>query len=110
MLRQLHRRVEPGQEKRNLRAGAGKWSGLTFKHVLLPLWAGTYRYQGNTFRVLVNAQTGKVSGEKPRDQVKVTLLWVAGAVVTVIFLLIAMMLLMAYGDQLSSILQILFQP
>jgi hypothetical protein len=40
---------------------------VTFKHVLLPLWVGTYRYRGRQYPVLINGQTGKVSGEKPRD-------------------------------------------
>jgi DNA-directed RNA polymerase subunit RPC12/RpoP len=67
----LPSRVESGREKRNLTSGGGKWSGLTFKYMLLPLWVGTYRYRGADFRLLVNGQTGKVGGQKPRDQFKV---------------------------------------
>jgi hypothetical protein len=47
------------------------WSGMTYKHILLPLWIGAYRYQGKDFRLLVNGQTGKVGGYKPQDKVKV---------------------------------------
>jgi DNA-directed RNA polymerase subunit RPC12/RpoP len=66
---QLHDRVLISSQKRNLRSGGTKWSGVTFKHVLLPLWVGTYRYRGRQYPVLINGQTGKVSGEKPRDAI-----------------------------------------
>jgi hypothetical protein len=59
-----------GNQKRNLLSGATNWSGLTYKHILLPLWVGTYRYRNRRYRVLVNGQTGKVSGAKPNDPLK----------------------------------------
>jgi len=37
---------------------------------LLPLWVGAYRYQDRDYRVLINGQSGKVSGRKPIDRVK----------------------------------------
>lgn len=64
---QLHNRVHIGYQKQNLCSGSIKWSGVTFKHVLLPLWAGSYRYRNRKYWVLVNGQTGKVGGAKPRD-------------------------------------------
>ena len=88
--RSLQNLVEPGRQKRNLTSGAGKWSGLTFKHALLPLWVGTYEYLGKHYQLLVNGQTGKVGGKKPTDKTKVTL-FIAGAV-----LVIAIILLGAY--------------
>jgi hypothetical protein len=66
--------VEPGRQKRNIRIGAGKWSGLTYKYALLPIWIGRYHYRGSDYIVLVNGQTGKVGGSKPQDIVKVILL------------------------------------
>jgi DNA-directed RNA polymerase subunit RPC12/RpoP len=65
--------IGDGRPVRNLGFGAGKWSGLTFKHILLPMWVGVYQYQGKDFRVLINAQTGKVGGVKPRDNIKLAL-------------------------------------
>ncbi len=40
-------------------------SGVTFKHVLLPVWVAAYRYRGRSYRFLVNGQTGRVQGERP---------------------------------------------
>lgn len=70
MRSQMHNSVAAGQEKRNLRIGAGAWSGMTFKHILLPVWIGAYQFRGEEFHLLVNGQTGKVGGAKPRDKVK----------------------------------------
>ena len=47
-----------------------------FKHLLLPIWMAAYRYRGKSFRFIVNAQTGKVQGERPWSVWKI-----AGAVV-----------------------------
>ncbi len=68
--RTLHRKVLPHRQKRNLTPGGHKWSGMTFKNVLLPLWVGTYLYQDQTYPILINGQTGKISGDKPRDTLK----------------------------------------
>ena len=82
--------IEPGRSKRNVNFGAGKWSGLTYKHVLLPIWAGTYHYRGRDYHVLVNGQTGKVGGEKPQDRAKIILLSVE--VLVVLFVIAAFLL------------------
>lgn len=68
--------VERGKEKRDVRIGAGSWSGVTYKHVLLPIWVGTYFYQGREYHVFVNGQTGQAGGEKPTDRMKVIGVWV----------------------------------
>ncbi len=86
----LASKVEPGREKRNLTSGGGKWSGLTFKYVLLPLWVGTYLYRGQEYRLLVNGQTGKVGGKRPRDTFKI---WMT---VLVALLAVAFIVVIAY--------------
>ncbi|GAB4521016.1 MAG: hypothetical protein Fur0018_01160 [Anaerolineales bacterium] len=68
--RTLGARLNITQEKRALRTGGVNWSGMTFKYILLPVWMGAFRYGDKTYPVWVNAQTGKVGGEKPRDFIK----------------------------------------
>ncbi len=68
--RELHFRVLPGQQKRQLNTGGVNWSDMTFKHILLPVWIGSYRYKGVEYPIMVNGQTGTVTGEKPRDRLK----------------------------------------
>ncbi len=90
--RNLSDRVMPGQQKRRLQTGGINWSDMTFKNVLLPLWIGTYHYQGKEYQVLVNGQTGKVSGEKPRDLLKTFLIItsvIAALLVVMAFLALA---------------------
>lgn len=48
--------------------------GVTFKHILLPIWLAVYRYNNQTFRILVNARTGEVQGDRPYSWIKITLL------------------------------------
>lgn len=40
-------------------------SGEAVKHLLLPIWVAAYRYRDKSFRFVVNAQTGRVRGERP---------------------------------------------
>jgi hypothetical protein len=94
---QLYHLIEPGREKRNLRTGTGSWSGMTFKHILLPMWVGNYRYRNKPYRLLVNGQTGKVAGDKPSDRVKVVLGWVILAMVAALLVWLAGWLWQTYG-------------
>jgi predicted RNA-binding Zn-ribbon protein involved in translation (DUF1610 family) len=46
--------------------------GVTFKHLLLPIWLATYRYYDKLYRILVNARSGEVVGERPWSWIKIT--------------------------------------
>ena len=62
--------------------------GVTYKHVLLPLWLASYRYQDKSYRVLVNGLTGQVQGDRPYSWVKIVALILSIlAAILVIFLL-----------------------
>ena len=82
-------KVEPGRQKRNLETRGSGWSGMTFKHILFPIWTGSYSYRGEVYTVLVNGQTGKVGGAKPPDKVKIVL----GALTATILLLFLLWLI-----------------
>jgi ribosomal protein S27AE/DNA-directed RNA polymerase subunit RPC12/RpoP len=83
---QLYDRIEFGREKRNVNLGGGNWSGIIFKHILLPVWMGVYSFRGKKYRLLINGQTGKVGGQKPSDVTK--LVWTISTVVMILFLLL----------------------
>jgi hypothetical protein len=63
-------------------------SGVTYKHVLLPLWICSYRFRDRVFRFLVNARTGEVQGQRPWSWVKIGLaaLFVAAVVLLIAYL------------------------
>jgi hypothetical protein len=86
---QLYSRILPGEEKRNIKSYGVEWSGMTYKHVLIPLWLGSYQYQEKKFFIMINGSTGKVAGNKPVDMVKVGLAITSG----VIFLILLTMFL-----------------
>ena len=50
-----------------------RYNALTYKHLLLPVWLLTYRYNEKPYRVVVNAATGEVQGERPYSWIKITL-------------------------------------
>lgn len=59
-------------------------SNETFRHLLLPVWIGAYKFQGKVFQVMVNARTGEVQGERPYSAMKITLLVFAIVIVILI--------------------------
>jgi predicted RNA-binding Zn-ribbon protein involved in translation (DUF1610 family) len=90
---EMSTRIEVGKTKRNLKFSRAKWSAMTFKHVLLPVWVGTYCYKSQEFHLLVNGQTSKVGGMKPRDTVKTLMAFLIGAVLLVFLVLVVSWLL-----------------
>lgn len=51
--------------------------GVTFKHILLPIWLAVYRYNNQPYRIMVNARTGEVVGSRPYSAVKIAFLTLA---------------------------------
>ena len=60
----------PGDTQRSLRVWT-QYADVTWKHLLVPLWIASYRWNGKTFRFMVNGQTGKVVGTAPISIIKV---------------------------------------
>lgn len=65
------------------------YHGITYKHILLPIWIGAYRFRDRVFRVLVNARTGEVQGERPWSWIKITAAVLVGAAVIAAAVLLA---------------------
>jgi DNA-directed RNA polymerase subunit RPC12/RpoP len=58
-------RRDIGGDEQRIDAAETDWRDETFKHVLLPVWMAAYKYNGKSYRFLVNGQTGEVQGERP---------------------------------------------
>ncbi len=52
----------------------------TFKHVLLPVWSAAFRYNGQTYRFVINGRNGKTQGERPYSLVKIAMAVLLGSV------------------------------
>ncbi len=48
------------------------YRGITFKHLLLPVWISAYRHMNTVYHFYVNARTGEVTGERPWSFWKIT--------------------------------------
>lgn len=70
---EAHIRKLIGGDEQRIESRKSQWSAITFKHILLPAWFLTYRYGEKTYRVVVNATTGEVQGERPYSVIKILL-------------------------------------
>ena len=50
-----------------------RYSHITFKYLLLPVWLSAYRYEGKIYHFMVNGQSGKAGGEVPVSPVRVAI-------------------------------------
>jgi hypothetical protein len=85
-------RNDIGGDEQRIESLATDYSGITFKHLLLPVYAGAYRYNGKLFQIVVNGRTGEIQGERPYSFWKIALL-----VVTVLF--VVLILVMVFGNR-----------
>ena len=58
-------RRDIGGDEQRINSVDTDWSDETFKHILLPVWMAAYKYNGKSYRFVVNGQTGEVQGERP---------------------------------------------
>ncbi|NHB78158.1 primosomal protein N' (replication factor Y) - superfamily II helicase [Rhodobacter calidifons] len=66
-------RRDIGGDEQRIHSIDTRWSDETFKHILLPVWMAAYKYNGKSYRFLVNGQTGEVQGERPWSIWKIAL-------------------------------------
>ncbi len=75
-----------GGDRQRITSMKTEHRGVTFKHILLPIWISAYRYNGKSYRFLINGRTGEVQGERPWSWVKISAAVLAGlAVVGIAF-------------------------
>jgi predicted RNA-binding Zn-ribbon protein involved in translation (DUF1610 family) len=85
-------RSDIGGDEQSIESLSTVYSDVAFKHLLLPVYAGAYRYNGKLFQILVNGRTGEIQGERPYSFWKIALLVVS-------VLLVLMILVNVFGNQ-----------
>ena len=80
-----------GGDEQRIHQAATAYSAITFKHLLLPVWIGAYRFNQKVYQVLVNARTGEVQGDRPFSPWKIAAL--------VLFLLSVFLVLVYLGHK-----------
>lgn len=83
-------RADIGGDEQRITSMRERFSNVTFKHVLLPVWLASYRFQGRAYQVSINGRTGEVRGDRPYSAVKIAVAVVLGLIVAAIAAFIAM--------------------
>lgn len=63
----------------------------TFKHILLPIWTAAYKYNGKSYRFVVNGQSGRVQGERPYSAWKIAFAVIAAIILAGVLLALSQM-------------------
>ena len=79
-------RSDIGGDEQRIESLQTEYRETTFKHLLLPVYAGAYRYNGKLFQILVNGRTGEIQGDRPYSYWKIALLVVT--ILVVVFILV----------------------
>ncbi|MET0625617.1 MAG: hypothetical protein ABW250_21960 [Pyrinomonadaceae bacterium] len=58
-------RRDIGGDEQRVTQVATNYSAVTFKHLLLPVYVGAYRFGDKVYQVVVNGRTGEVQGDRP---------------------------------------------
>jgi ribosomal protein S27E len=74
-----------GGDEQRISEVATEYHDVTFRHLLLPVWIGAYRFQQKVYQVAVNARTGEVQGERPYSIAKFGML--VAIVLLIVFLI-----------------------
>jgi LSD1 subclass zinc finger protein len=70
-----------GGDEQRILTKASQYDNITFKHVLLPIYLGAYRFRDRAYSYLVNARTGEIFGDAPISIWKVLGLVVLGLLI-----------------------------
>lgn len=79
-------RRDIGGDRQRIHAKDTAVDEIRFKHLLLPVWIGSYRFGERGFQVVVNAQTGQIAGDRPWSKWKVGLAVAAVVVVALVLM------------------------
>ena len=85
-------RNDIGGDEQRIESLSTSYYDVTFKHLLLPVYAGAYRYNGKLFQILVNGRTGEIQGDRPFSFWKIALL-----VVSLLF--VVLILILVFGER-----------
>ena len=73
-------RHDIGGDQQQISSLRTNYHDTSYKNVLFPIWIAQFRWKQKTYNYAINAQTGKVSGERPYSWLKIAL--VAGTIST----------------------------
>jgi LSD1 subclass zinc finger protein len=66
-------RKDIGGDTQRIQHVSTRYNDIKFKHLLLPVYVSSYKYNNKVYQFLVNARTGEIQGERPYSWVKIAL-------------------------------------
>ncbi len=81
-------RSDIGGDEQRILGRDTRYSDVTFKHILLPIWISSYQFGPKTYQFTVDAETGQVQGERPYSAIKIAM-----AILAVILLIVMIVFL-----------------
>jgi ribosomal protein L37E len=78
-----------GGDAQRLEQLDARYDAVTYKHLLLPLWLMAYHHGEKSYRVVINAVTGQVFGERPWSVWKILGAVLLAALVVLVIMLVA---------------------
>jgi hypothetical protein len=63
-------------------------SDIKFKHILLPIYVSSYRYNNKIFNFYVNGRTGKLIGERPYSNLKIAFTLIGVLILLIIIIIL----------------------
>ena len=85
-------RNDIGGDEQRIDNLATEYFQITFKHLLLPVYAGAYRYNRKVYQILVNGRTGEIQGDRPYSVWKIALLVIS-------ILILILIIVLVFGDR-----------
>ncbi|MBN1567763.1 MAG: hypothetical protein JXA73_07935 [Acidobacteria bacterium] len=82
-------RQDIGGDEQRIHSAQTRYSGITFKHILLPLWLSAYRFHEKVYRIVINARTGEVQGDRPYSAWKIAAAVLAALAIVGVIILIS---------------------
>ena len=77
-----------GGDQQRVESMDTEWNAITFKLLLLPVWLAAYRFDNQVWRLMINARTGEVIGDRPYSVAKIIAAVVAALIVLAAVLLV----------------------
>ena len=66
-------RYDIGGDQQQIQSMQTKHDNVTYKNVLFPVWTASFKWQEKEYHYAINAQTGKVVGDRPYSYSKIIL-------------------------------------
>ncbi|MPM47849.1 hypothetical protein SDC9_94570 [bioreactor metagenome] len=82
-------RSDIGGDHQRIHSIQTRYDDLKFKHLLLPVWISSFKYNNKVYQFVVNGRTGQVVGQYPKSKAKIAMTIIAiAAIIMILYLMV----------------------